>query len=234
MGVMDDLATLFSLNNWPGHLSYVMIAISYWLTDMFWLRAVAVVGLSLEILYFVLSGGDLRAGIGWDLVFILINLYQLYLLVQERLSLRLPEKDRELLRRVLTGLDDVQIARLLGAGALCELEAGTTLAEENQALERLYFLCAGRVGVSIGGRAVSHLEEGNFVGEVAFLTERPASATVIAETPVRVLVFDRGKLKQFFQNETEVAGLIYQLIGRDLAHKIKVSNTLLAAVENFA
>ena len=234
MGVMDDLATLFSLNNWPGHLSYVMIAISYWLTDMFWLRSVAVVGLSLEILYFLLSGGDLRAGIGWDLVFILINLYQLYLLVQERLSLRLPEKDRDLLRRVLTGLDDAQIARLLGAGALCELEAGTTLAEENQPLERLYFLCDGRVGVSIGGRAISHLEEGNFVGEVAFLTERPASATVIAETPVRVLAFDRAKLKQFFKNETEVAGLIYQLIGRDLAHKIKVSNTLLAAVENFA
>lgn len=231
---MDDLATLFSLNNWPGHLSYVMIAISYWLTDMFWLRSVAVVGLSLEIIYFLLSGGDLRAGIGWDLIFILINLYQLYRLAQERLSLRLPEKDRELLRRVLTGLDDVQIARLLGAGALCELEAGTTLAEENQPLERLYFLCDGRVGVSIGGRAISHLEEGNFVGEVAFLTERPASATVIAETPVRVLAFDRGKLKQFFKNETEVAGLIYQLIGRDLAHKIKVSNTLLAAVENFA
>ena len=190
---MDDLATLFSLNNWPGHLSYVMIAISYWLTDMFWLRSVAVVGLSLEILYFLLSGGDLRAGIGWDLIFILINLYQLYRLAQERLSLRLPEKDRDLLRRVLTGLDDVQIARLLGAGALCELEAGTTLAEENQPLEKLYFLCAGRVGVSIGGRAVSHLEESNFVGEVAFLTERPASATVIAETPVRVLAFDRAK-----------------------------------------
>ena len=89
---MDDLATLFSLNNWPGHLSYVLIAISYWLTDIFWLRTVAVVGLSLEILYFLLSGGDLRTGIGWDLVFILINLYQLSRLVQDRLSLRLRKK----------------------------------------------------------------------------------------------------------------------------------------------
>jgi hypothetical protein len=37
-----------------------LIAISYWLTDIFWLRTVAVVGLSLEILYFLLTGGDLR------------------------------------------------------------------------------------------------------------------------------------------------------------------------------
>src|SRR4029078_6183187 len=49
---MDDLGTIFSLNNWPGHLSYVLIAVSYWLTNMFCLRLVAVVGLSLEILYF--------------------------------------------------------------------------------------------------------------------------------------------------------------------------------------
>lgn len=225
---MDELATLFSFNNWPGHLSYILIAVSYWLTDIFWLRVVAVVGLSLEIVYFLMSGGDLRAGIGWDLVFIAINLYQLYRLVQERLSLRLPEKDRDLLRKVLAGLNDGQIARLLGAGVLYDLPAGTTLAKENEALEKLYFICDGRVSVTISGRAVSQLEEGNFVGEVAFLTERPATATVVAETPLRALAFDRDTLKQFFKNETEVAGLIYQLIGRELAHKIKVSNTLIA------
>lgn len=231
---MDELATLFSLNNWPGHLSYILIAVSYWLTDIFWLRVVAVVGLSLEIVYFLMSGGDLRTGIGWDIVFIAINLYQLYRLVQERLSLRLPEKDRDLLRKVLAGLNDGQIARLLGAGALYDLPAGTTLAEENEALEKLYFICEGRVSVTISGRAVSQLEPGNFVGEVAFLTERPATATVVAETPVRALAFDRDTLKQFFKNETEVAGLIYQLIGRELAHKIKVSNTLIAAEASLA
>jgi len=227
---MESLATLFSLNNWPVHLSYVLIAISYWLTDIFWLRLVAIVGLSFEILYFSFSGGDLRTGIGWDLVFIGINAYQLYRLVQDRLSLRLPEADRELLRRVLTGLDDAQIARLLLAGEFCEIADGTTLAKEGEPLERLYFLCAGRVDVTIGGRAVSNLERGNFVGEVAFLTEKPATATVIADGAVRALVFDKDRLTRFFRNESDVAGLIYQLLGRELAHKMKISNTLIAIV----
>ena len=227
---MESLATLFSLNNWPGHLSYVLIAISYWLTDIFWLRLVAIVGLSFEILYFSFSGGDLRTGIGWDLVFIGINAYQLYRLVQDRLSLRLPEADRELLRSVLTGLDDAQIARLLLAGEFCEIADGTTLAKEGEPLERLYFLCAGRVDVTIGRRAVSNLERGNFVGEVAFLTEKPATATVIADGAVRALVFDKDRLTRFFRNESDVAGLIYQLLGRELAHKMKISNTLIATV----
>jgi hypothetical protein len=225
---MDQLGTLFSVSNLPGHISYLLIAISYWLTEIFWLRVVAVVGLSLEILYFWHSGGDLRTGIGWDLIFILINLYQVYRLVKDRLSLRLPESDRELLRRVLTGLDDSQIARLLNAGAFCDLTNGTTLARENEALKTMFFICSGRARVMIGGRDVSRLEKGSFVGEVAFLTDKPATATVIAEDDVRALAFDGNVLRQFFHKETEVAGLIYQLLGRELANKIKVSNTLLA------
>jgi hypothetical protein len=121
---MDELATVFSFNNWPGHLSYLLIAISYWLSDMFWLRLVAIVGLLLEILYFYVSGGDLRTGTGWDLIFIAINAYQLYRLLQDRLSLRLPEADRELLRSVLAGLDDAQIARLLVAGQFSDIPKG--------------------------------------------------------------------------------------------------------------
>jgi len=225
---MDDLGTIFSLSNWPGHLSYVLIAVSYWLTDMFWLRLMAIVGLSLEILYFLFSGGDLRTGIGWDLVFIAINAYQLHRLVQDRLSLRLPEADRDVLRSVLTGLDDAQIARLLVAGRFSDIAEGTILAEENKSLDKLFFICAGHVRVTIAAREVAHLEKGNFVGEVAFLTEKPATATVVAEDSVRVLVFERADLSRFFRNEAEVAGLIYQLLGRELANKIKVSNTLIS------
>jgi hypothetical protein len=144
----------------------VLIAVSYWLTDMFWLRLVAVVGLALEILYFWLSGGDLRAGMGWDLIFIAINLYQIYRLARDRLSLRLPESDRELLRSVFIGLDDAQIARLLVAGEFCDIADGTTLAEENQTLERIFFICSGQVRVMIAGRQVSHLERCNFVAKL--------------------------------------------------------------------
>jgi hypothetical protein len=51
---------------------------------------------------------------------------------------------------------------------------------------------------------------------------------VIAEGAVRALVFETAKLNQVFRNEAEVAGLIYQLLGRELAYKIKVSNTLIS------
>ena len=141
-----------------------------------------------------------------------------------RLSLRLPEAERDLLRNVFTGLDDVQIAQLLVAGRFNDIAKGTTLAEENKPLQTLFFICAGHVKVTVRGREVAHLEKGNFVGEIAFLTEKPATATVVAEDSVRALVFERGELNQFFRNEAEVAGLIYQLLGRELAQKLRARN----------
>jgi len=141
-----------------------------------------------------------------------------------RLSLRLPEAERDLLRNVFTGLDDVQIARLLVAGQFNDIAKGTTLTEENKPLDTLFFICAGHAKVTVAGSEIAHLEKGNFVGEIAFLTENPATATVVAEDSVRALVFDRGELNQFFRNEAEVAGLIYQLLGRELAQKLRARN----------
>jgi hypothetical protein len=46
---------------------------------------------------------------------------------------------------------------------------------------------------------------------------------------VRALAFETGKLHQFFRHEADVAGLIYQLLGRELANKIKISNTLISS-----
>jgi len=147
-----------------------------------------------------------------------------YDIPRPKLSLRLPEAERELLRSVFTGLDDAQIARLLVAGRFNDIAKGTTLAEENKPLDTLFFICAGHVNVTIAGRKVAQLEKGNFVGEIAFLTEKPATATVVAEDSVRALVFERAELNRFFRTDAEVAGLIYQFLGRELAQKLKVSN----------
>jgi len=51
---------------------------------------------------------------------------------------------------------------------------------------------------------------------------------------VRALVFKKDVLNLFFRNEALVAGLIYQLLGRELARKIKVSNSLVSTSKSLA
>jgi hypothetical protein len=116
----------------------VLIAISYWLTDMFCCDWWPLSDCHLKSSTFGCQAADLRTGIGWDLIFILINLYQIYRLVRDRLSLRLPEADRELLA---VSSPDSTMYRSRGFSSpvsFCDLADGMALAEENQALDKTF------------------------------------------------------------------------------------------------
>jgi hypothetical protein len=213
----------------PGHISYVLIAISYWLTNIYWLRVTAVLGLSLEIVYFRLSGGDLGAGIGWDVVFIAINLYQIYWLVAERRKLKTMEHAHLLRQGVFAGFTDAQLARLITSGSWREMEPGTVLTEQGKAVPELVLICDGSAVVDVHGAKVAHLRGGAFVGEMAFVSGNPASATVVIEQPTRAFVFDMPRLRKLVDNDDLVAVAIHRVIGRDLAQKLKKQDEAEAA-----
>ena len=223
---MESLSsTLFNLNDLPGHLAYALLALSYFLTSMYWLRLVAILGCIAEIFYFSLTGGNLFAGITWTVIFILINLYQLFWLIRERMSLRLPEKEGPLLREALSGLDDAQISRLLQAAEWKDFQHGDILTRQDAPVDALYFLCSGRANVEVNKSLVTFLEKGSFVGEIAYLTGNPATATVVIDEAARVLKFSKMRMAKVIAADPQINGIIYQLLGRDLAMKMRRANT---------
>src|SRR5262245_29260453 len=178
---MNWIEPHFTLADIAGHLSYIMIAASYYLTNILWLRILAIIGLFFEITYFSLTSSDLFTGIAWNTIFILINSYQVYWLLLDRRALKLPLSEQFLLHRVLEGLDDAQIAKLLRVSEWRTLAPDDVLTLEERPVNELYFLCSGRAAVAVHGATVAHLERGSFVGEVAFLTGGAATASVTAE-----------------------------------------------------
>ena len=73
---MDALTPYFALSDIPGHISYAVLAISYCLTNIYWLRVAAVIGLAFEIIYFSMTSTNLYTGIGWGLIFIVPFVYR--------------------------------------------------------------------------------------------------------------------------------------------------------------
>jgi hypothetical protein len=205
----------------PGHVSYAVVALSYWLTNIFWLRVTAVIGLALEIVYFRMAGGGgLHVGIAWDVVFILINLWQIYRLVAQRRSLASLAEVNLLRQGAFSGLDSSRLAQLLKVGTWQDFAPGLRLTAEGQPVDRLILICRGRAGVEAGGERIATLHAGAFVGEMAFLSGNPASATVVVEDPVHAFVFDLGKLANLAETSEAVAGDLHRAIGRDLARKL--------------
>ncbi|MBL8905846.1 MAG: cyclic nucleotide-binding domain-containing protein [Rhizobiales bacterium] len=221
---MDALASYFSLTDIPGHISYVILAVSYCLTNIYWLRVTAVVALIFEIIYFSLTSSDLYAGIAWDLIFIAINGYHLALLTHDRFSLKLGKSDRQLLTSALKGLCDAQIARVLRTGTGREIDGGTRLMIEGHPVSELYFIQEGRLSVHVRGIHVAELGPGALVGEIAFLIGNVATATVTADGPVRLVAFNRERLIIACRNDEQVAAAMHRLIGHDLATKISRSD----------
>jgi CRP-like cAMP-binding protein len=218
---LQSLSAYVNWNDIPGHLAYIIIAISYLLTNIFWLRIAAVVGLALEIFYFVVTGSGLWTSVFWDTIFILINLVQVALLVRDRLSLRLTADQKAFLAPLMAELDKAQIAQLLRTGAWKTLDSGHILTREGEPVTDLTFICDGQTEVRVRDQTIAHVGPGNFIGDVSFAMGSPATATVLAEGEVRVLAFDQVRLKALCTKDQQIASAMYRRIGGGLATKMK-------------
>jgi len=207
-----------------GHVSYLIIAISYWLTNIYWLRVTAVIGLCFEVAYFVIVSDALYTGIAWDLVFIAINLFHLARLTRERLRLRFATDDRDLLRTMFEGLDDSQIGMLLNSASWHKAPAGEQLTVEGAPVPALMTIAAGQVSVAVGDTIVAQMGPGCFIGEMAFLTGSTASATVTATYPTRVMKIEQSRLRTLLVIDHQIAAVLHRLLGADLAQKLRARN----------
>ena len=205
-----------------GHLSFLLCALSFLVKDMLWLRLLAIVGNAAGILYNAYAPAEpMWLVIAWLSVFIGINGVQIALLVRARKSVRFTEEERELYETLFRGFSPVEFLKLLRVGAWRGYEPSSVLARVGEPLDALILLVSGHAEVEVGdGRAVL-LRDGAFVGEMSFLHERPASATVRATTPVRCLVWHKAALRQLLDRNPSLQLGLHAVISSDLVRKVQ-------------
>ena len=96
---------------------------------------------------------------------------------------------------LLNELADSEISWLRAAGERRYSERGAVLVEEGTHIETLYLVLSGVLSVTIGGpagREMARLGPGQIIGEMSFLEDRPASATVRALESSEVLALPRA------------------------------------------
>lgn len=97
-----------------------------------------------------------------------------------------------------------------------DVPAGRTLCREGEHGQEFFVLESGTVQVSVGGRQVATLGAGDFFGELALLDAGPRTATVTAETDVRVLVVSRPEFVGMLEEEPFIAVRMLPAIGARL------------------
>lgn len=88
-----------------------------------------------------------------------------------------------------------ELARVAQLADEVEAETGAELMDQGRPGLECYVILEGTAGVYVTGEHIATLEAGSMVGEMALIDHRPRSATVVAETPMRLLAFDAKAFK---------------------------------------
>jgi CRP/FNR family transcriptional regulator, cyclic AMP receptor protein len=98
-----------------------------------------------------------------------------------------------------------------------EVEQGTVLCKEGDVGREFFVLVDGKVQVIRKGRRVVTLTGGDFLGEIALLTELPRTATATAETPVRLFVLTSREFHAVLDQHRNVERKVLRALARRLA-----------------
>lgn len=121
---------------------------------------------------------------------------------------------------LFAGCDRREIRAIGRLGDLTKRDRGTVLMTQGRSGGEAFIIVEGTVTVSRNGDVVATLGPGEVVGEVAVLDRGRRTATVTADTPVELLVFDpRG-----FASLLREAPVVTQRMLAETARRLRNSN----------
>ena len=97
------------------------------------------------------------------------------------------------------GFSDAELDRVAELATRVEAESGALLIDQGRVGTECYVIEVGFAGVYVGDEHVVTLGPGTLVGEMALVEHTPRSASVVAETPVRLLAFDNRSFKELLK-----------------------------------
>jgi len=102
-------------------------------------------------------------------------------------------------------LDNRELVQVLNAFAPAEFDEGQSIIKEGDSDESLFVLVEGTCDVQRGGKTIKSLSAGTHFGEMALLSRRPRSASVVASSPARVLRLERYRFNEVLLREPQIA-----------------------------
>lgn len=208
----------------------VVYLFSYSVRDILWLRILTVVGATLLMPYYYLQTAPLWAPIGWNLVFVAINIYWITKLVLDRRPVPFNDDERRLYRLAFPNMKERDAFKLFGMGVWSSQPAGTILLTQGQPVDALTLIVDGQVGVEMDDTRMDTLGEGRFLGGTAFLsrdTDFTAPVTVKAVAPTRSIVWQIAELDSYFAKDTELQIAIEASLGLEISRFLRTARTKL-------
>ena len=224
-----------------GHVSFVLLGVSYLTSDLLTLRALAVGGLSAAVVFQYFRDVPLWLPIRWNALFVAINVFWVAKLYYDETAARRwsSGEERALYAKHFAHMPMHEFKTLMRHGEWREVERGFEFTREGRANTHVYVLAEGSADVFVGGRAVNKMRSGSFVGEMSFMRSiagsnakkkqmkpRLASATVIAAEPARIFCWEDSALRRLMRDNEQIKAGTQAAFGVGLAEKLLTTRVM--------
>jgi CRP/FNR family transcriptional regulator, cyclic AMP receptor protein len=137
---------------------------------------------------------------------------------QARAGVTEPSHDARIrhLERVplFSGLNEGELRRIAELSRIAEAPAGTIVTQIGEPGDSFFIIIDGAVAVRTPVGAGSQLQPGDFFGEMSLLDGEPRSATIVATTPVRLLIVDRSHFWRLLDEAPDLVRRILTILSR--------------------
>lgn len=203
------------------HVSNLMAFLAFLLRDQLQLRLLMAVSFVMQGLYYYsVPGGPLVDPLFWKIVSFIANVGMIVLLFGGKIDFGIPDDLRGLFRQIAV-LTPGQFRKLVAFAGRNRADDMPLLVEGDHPHE-LYYLIRGQAEITKGtSRRV--IGPDIFLGEIAFLTGAPASATVRLLEDAECVSWHSAKLKALMSRDKAIDIALRGLFNSDLASKVAAS-----------
>jgi CRP-like cAMP-binding protein len=204
-----------------GHLAFALIALSFLVRDILWLRALSISASVASISYsYYAPSKPLWIVIGWNFLFIALNLAQIAMLFRERRVREFTEEELELYRSSFSRFTPVEFLRLIRIAEWKDAPAGTQLMRQAAQSAAVLLIFSGKVRVEKNGRMLAELRSGDFVGEIGFVKQTAAAADVTTIEPTRYVSWEKDALRRLIERNPSMGIVLNAELTEDMADKL--------------
>ena len=115
---------------------------------------------------------------------------------------------------LFAGLPTKHLKRIRDLAEPANYMAGASLVKEGTEGDAFYVIIEGLAKVMVGKRAINQLMPGDYFGEISLLDGGVRSASVVSETPLKVLVIDRAPFLKLIESEGSIAIALLETTAR--------------------
>jgi len=205
------------------NIGFLLNLIALAFREILWIRILLTLGYFLRFITQSIVEQNMNSSF-WMIVFVIINLYQIIRIINERRKRYIEPKIFDIYETVFNSLSTFEFLTFWKMGIIKNVEGGSVIIQKDDKLKSILLLINGKVNVKSHGHTIAYLPRGSFIGEISYITKEGASADVIADGDATYIEWTKKELKTIQLNNKIFWTKIQNILLKDLIIKLKRSS----------